>query len=139
MSGMTAQALGDFDRLMVNTLAVGQDLLNDITQQIDSVTSIFSEKEYFLNLRLTDLSADITKFVELTTLVSKLLMSKKNVNIPQIKESHIHLLFILKGINQAQQKHDSLVLEDLIKYELRDNLTQWKIDLIPQIKRQLNC
>jgi hypothetical protein len=60
------------------------------------------------------------------------------INLPEIKTSHIHLLFILKGINQAQQKNDSLVLEDLIKHELKDNLTQWKINLIPTIKRMLN-
>lgn len=139
MSGMTPQALGDFDRLMGETIAVGQDLLNDIIHQINAVESFLTEKEYHLNLRLTDLSTDITRFVELTTLLSRLLTSRKNITIPEVKESHIHLLFILKGINQAQQKHDSIVLEDLIKYELKDNLTQWKIDLIPQIKRQLNC
>lgn len=139
MSGTTLQNLGDFDRVMVDTITVGQDLLNDIIQQINSIEPFLTAKEYFLNLKLTDLSEDITKFVELTTLLSRILSNKKNITIPGIKESHIHLLFILKGINQAQQKHDTVVLEDLIKYELKDNLTQWKIDLIPQIKRQLNC
>lgn len=139
MSGMTPQALDDFDRLMLDTLTVGQDLLNDIIKQINAVDLFLNVKEYHLNLRLTDLSTDITRFVELTTLLSRLLTSRKNITVQDIKESHIHLLFILKGINQAQQKHDSVVLEDLIKYELKDNLTQWKIDLIPQIKRQLNC
>jgi|GEM_PF-1940799 len=138
MSGMTAQAFNEIDVLLSDTIAIGQDLLNDIIQQINTIESFIPEKEYFWNLQLSSLSTDITKFVELTTLISKILSTKKKVSLPNVKESHIHLLFILKGINQAQQKHDSLVLEDLIKYELKDNLTQWKIDFIPLIKRLLN-
>ena len=45
----------------------------------------------------------------------------------EFKDSHIHLLFVMKAMNQAQQKQDRVALEDLIKYELKDNLTQWKI------------
>lgn len=138
MSGMTVQSVGDFDRLFVETIHLGQDLLSDIIHQINSIEAFVPEKEYFWNIQLSQLSTDLIKFVELTTLLSQLLMSKKKIAIPMVKESHIHLLFVLKGINHAQQKHDSLVLEDLIKYELKDNLTQWKIDLIPSIKRQLN-
>ena len=41
----------------------------------------------------------------------------------------------MKGVQQAQSKLDHVALEDLIKYELKDNLTQWNIDLLPQIKR----
>jgi len=138
MSGMTEQAFVEIDVLLSETIVVGQDLLNDIIQQIVNIESFIPEKEYFWNLKLSALSSDIMKFVELTTLLSKILINKKKISIPLIKQSHIHLLFVLKGINQAQQKHDSLVLEDLIKYELKDNLTQWKIDLIPLIKRLLN-
>jgi hypothetical protein len=135
---MTEQAFVDFDVLISNTVIIAQDLLNDIIVQISTIETFIPEKEYFWNLQLTCLSSDITKFVELTTMLAKILANRKNFTMPEIKQSHIHLLFVLKGINQAQKKHDSLVLEDLIKYELKDNLTQWKIDLIPQIRRLLN-
>jgi len=138
MSGMTVEAFKEFDVILTDTIVIGQDLLNDIIQQINNIESFSRDKEYFRNIQLSSMSADITKFVELTTLLSKILVTKKKINVPEIKQSHIHLLFVLKGINQAQQKHDSEVLEDLIKYELKDNLTQWKIDIIPLIKRQLN-
>jgi hypothetical protein len=138
MSRMTVEAFNEFDAILSDTITIGLDLLNDIIQQINTIESFSPDKEYFRNIQLSDMSSDITKFVELTTLLSKLLANKKKIFIPEIKQSHIHLLFVLKGINQAQQKHDSLVLEDLIKYELKDNLTQWKIDFIPQIKRLLN-
>ncbi len=138
MSRMTDQAFVDFDVLITNTVLIAQDLLNDVIGQINNIETFIPEKEYFWNLQLTSLSSDITKFVELTTLMAKILTNRNNITLPEIKQSHVHLLFVLKGINQAQKKHDSIVLEDLIKYELKDNLTQWKIDLIPQIKRLLN-
>ena len=138
MSGMTTNSFGELESVLLDTVSISLDLLSDIIQQINSIEDFIPEKEYFWNQMLSVLSQDITKFVEITTLLSKLLMAHKKVTMPEIKQSHIHLLFVLKGINQARQKHDSLVLEDLIKYELKDNLTQWKIDLIPLIKRQLN-
>lgn len=138
MSGMTTQSFGELDSIFTDTISISLDLLSDIIQQINSIEDFIPEKEFHWNQMLSDLSQDITKFVELTSMLSKLLMVHKKITVPEIKQSHIHLLFVLKGINQARQKHDSVVLEDLIKYELKDNLTQWKIDLIPLIKRQLN-
>ena len=137
MSGMTEQTFRNIDILLSDSVTVGQELLNDILLQISSIDTFIPEREYFWNLQLSGLSTDISKFVEVTTLISKVIHTKKNIAVPEIKQSHIHLLFISKGINQAQQKQDSLVLEDLIKYELKDNLTQWKIDLIPLLKRLL--
>lgn len=138
MSGMTAQTFKDINILLSDTVSISQELLNDIHLQINAIDTFTPEREYFWNLQLSELSADISKFVELTTLLSQVIQVKKKSSLPEIKQAHIHLLFIIKGINQAQQKHDALVLEDLIKYELKDNLTQWKIDLIPLIKRLLN-
>jgi hypothetical protein len=136
MSGMTAPSYNqDFYQ---ETIGLTLEFLSDILIEIQEYSDSASEKEYFRNLRLTQLASSVSKFVELTTLLSKTNMVKKNFSIPGIKESHIHLLFILKGINQAQMKQDSVALDELIKYELKDNLTQWKIDLIPLIKKALN-
>ena len=138
MSGMTTHTFGEMDTVLSDSLSVSLELLSDIIAQINCIESFIPEKEFHWNQQLMTMSVDITNFVEVTTLISKILTAKKKITLPAIKQSHIHLLFVLKGINQAQQKHDSLVLEDLIKYELKDNLTQWKIDLIPLIKRLLN-
>ena len=138
MSGMTTQNLGELDSVLANTVGLAQDLLNDIIHQINNFENFVPDKEFHRNRQLSDLTSDISKFVELTTLISKVLIHRKKSDVPEIKQSHIHLLFVLKGINQAQQKMDALVLEDLIKYELKDNLTQWKIDLLPLTKRLIN-
>jgi hypothetical protein len=138
MSRMTAQTFKDINVLLSGTVSISQELLNDILGQINVIDTFIPEREYFWNLQLSGLSSDISKLVEVTTLLSQVIQTRKKSSLPEIKQSHIHLLFIIKGINQAQQKQDALVLEDLIKYELKDNLTQWKIYLIPLIKRLLN-
>lgn len=138
MSGMTTHSSDEFDGLMANTVLVTQDLLNDLILQINIIEMAAQEKEYFLNRQLSELTTDISRFVEVTTLLSRLILNRKKVTLPEIKNSHIHLLSIMKGISQARQKMDRIVLEDLIKYELKDNLTQWKIDFIPQTKRLLS-
>jgi len=137
MSGMTTVQVDNPD-FYAQTLGLSAELLSDIFDQLSLIEDFQSTEERIRNFRITRLTQSLSQFVELTTLFSKLLMVKRNINIPEIKQSHIHLLFILKGVAQAQQKQDLFVLEDLIKHELKDNLTQWKIDLIPQARRLLN-
>jgi hypothetical protein len=137
MSGMTTVQVDNPD-FYAQTLGLSAELLSDIFDQLLLIEDFQNTEERIRNLRITRLTQSLSQFVELTTLFSKLLMVKRNINIPEIKQSHIHLLFILKGVAQAQQKQDLFVLEDLIKHELKDNLTQWKIDLIPQARRLLN-
>ncbi|MFP5385465.1 MAG: hypothetical protein ACLGHN_05260 [Bacteriovoracia bacterium] len=124
---------------LVESVSLTLEFLSDIILDIHSIGEFNSGKEFFWNSKVTNLTSDISKFVELTTLLSKLVMNRKKQTIPGIKESHIHLLFILKAMNQAHIKQDYLALEELIKYELKDNLTQWKIDLIPQTRKLLNA
>ena len=84
MSRMTDQAFVDFDVLITNTVLIAQDLLNDIIGQINTIETFIPEKEYFWNLQLTSLSLDITKFVELTTMMAKILTNRKNITLPEI-------------------------------------------------------
>jgi hypothetical protein len=136
MSGTTTTRVDS--NLVPQSLLLLQDFLYDILTTIGSLNSLESSNNYNWNLDVTRITHDIGTFVELTTLLSKALSKHHHLEIPSIKQSHIHLLFIMKAMNQASQKQDLVVLEELIKYELKDNLTQWKIDLIPQMKRHLN-
>lgn len=136
MSGTTTSSYNhDF---LVDSIAITIEFLSDILHAIHVIAPIETHSEFTLNRKITELTLDISKFVELTTLLSKTIMNRKNRTIEGIKESHINLLFILKAMTQAQSKNDNLALQELIKYELKDNLTQWKIDLIPQIRKLLN-
>lgn len=135
MSGMTTPSYNhDF---LADTVNLTLEFLSDIILDIQVLGEFSPAKEFFWNRKISGLSSDITKFVELTSLLGRTVMKRTSRTIPGLKESHIHLLFIMKGMVQAQSKQDYLALEELIKYELKDNLTQWKIDFIPQIKKLL--
>lgn len=136
MSGMTSPSYNqDF---LSDTLNLTLEFLSDIILDIQTIGDFSPEKEFFWNRKVAQIATDVSQFVELTTLLSKTIMARKKQTIEGVKDSHIHLLFVLKAMNQAQTKQDFIALEDLIKYELKDNLTQWKIDLIPQTKKLLN-
>ncbi|MGE3608947.1 MAG: hypothetical protein AB7I27_05125 [Bacteriovoracaceae bacterium] len=136
MSGMTFSSTEKVSFLS-DCILISQDLLSDILFSINQLNNFVPQNEYYINRSLINLTNDISKFVELTSLLTKLLQTSIKQTVPEIKESHLQLLFILKGINQARINQDFIALEELIKYELKDNLTQWKIDLIPQVKRLL--
>lgn len=53
------------------------------------------------------------------------------------RDLQIHLLSTIRAIQSAQSMEDYIVLTDLLEYELKDNLTQWKILIIPAIKNNL--
>ncbi len=136
MSGMTSPSYNqDF---LQNTIGLTLEFLSDIIFDIQTIGEFKADKEFYWNRKITKLTTDVSQFVELTTLLSRIIMSRQQLTIAGIKESHIHLLFVMKGMNQAQLKQDYVALEELIKYELKDNLTQWKIDLIPKTKKLLN-
>ena len=136
MSGMTTPSYNQ--DVLRDTLNLTLEFLSDIITNTQSISEFAHQHEFFRNNKVSEITRHVSQFVEVTTLISKMLKTRKNVVIPGIKNSHIHLLFVIKAMNQAQLKQDFIALEELIKYELKDNLTQWKIDLIPQIKKQLN-
>lgn len=136
MSGTTTPLYNqDFVR---NTIDLTLEFLSDITYSIRIFSENVEKNEIQRNILAKRLTQDISRFVELTTLLSKKVITSHPNILKEIKDSHIHLLFIMKGMISAQLKNDILALEELIKYELKDNLTQWKIHLIPQIKAVLN-
>lgn len=122
---------------LVDTTGLAIEFVSDIILACNTTGEFTPDKEYFWNKKLSKLTNDVSQFVELTTLLSKSVMVIKPALLNEIKDSHIQLLFIMRAMNQATEKRDYLALEELIKYELKDNLTQWKIDLIPQFKKLL--
>ena len=125
--------------LLTDSVLVTQSLLKDILSDMSKMEDFSPEREFHLNQQIMKLTLGISSFVEVTTLLSKFVTKMKLQPITEIKDSHVHLLSIMKGIQHAQSKLDHVALEDLIKYELKDNLTQWNIDLLPQIKRLLSA
>lgn len=85
---------------------------------------------------LTDYDSDqMSRFIEVSSLLSQAILPKGHVLRDHIRNQHIGLLSILKALASAMENQDDLAQEELINYELRDNLTQWKINLLPQLKK----
>jgi hypothetical protein len=64
--------------------------------------------------------------------------SNKSFKDESIQKLEIHLLSVLKALVAAKEKEDVIMLCDLLEYELMDNLTQWKIKVLPELKKLKN-
>ncbi len=137
MSGMTTSAHAGASDVLLESVQLSQEYLNQILVRLQQLPAIQEMRAHDLHQLVSGLTMDVGTFVEVTTLISQMVQKKLKLTVIGARESHLHLLFIMKGVHQAQQKGDLVALEELIKYELKDNLTQWKIDLIPQTKRLL--
>lgn len=77
-------------------------------------------------------------FVQLMSKIHNTLrtnLKDKFTKTETLQNLEIHLLSILKGLIPAKEKNDIIMLCDLLEYELIDNLTQWKIKAIPELKK----
>ncbi|MFA7613559.1 MAG: hypothetical protein WCY48_04925 [Candidatus Caldatribacteriota bacterium] len=119
------------DSLSHSSIALVEEIINVIFGWINTKSEFVHLSDLERNRQLGILTTNISSFVEISTLAAKY----AKVTNPELKDSHISLLFIMKAINNAFLKSDWDALEELIKYELKDNLTQWKINLIPQLKK----
>lgn len=119
------------DTLAHSSITLVEEIINIISQWILAHSDFSAMSDLERNRQLGILTTNISSFVEISTLAAKY----AKMTDPELKTSHVSLLFIIKAINNAFIKSDWVALEELIKYELKDNLTQWKINLIPQIKR----
>jgi hypothetical protein len=120
----------------LNSFQTNIDLLHE---KIKLTTSFLKNDQFELaETMLIDMTDSIHNFINLVSIIHKNLIidSDKRMQSGQtIKQLEIHLLSVFKGIFYAQQKRDYVILMDLLEHELKDNLTQWKILAIPQIKK----
>ncbi len=139
MSGTTTIIEAGSSDILVESVQLSQEFLNQTLARINLIPALQEEKPININQWVSSITMDVGTYVEITTLITRMILKRHKQTIAGARESHIHLLFVMKGINQAHHKGDLVALEDLIKYELKDNLTQWKIDLIPQAKRFMSA
>jgi hypothetical protein len=46
----------------------------------------------------------------------------------------LHLLSVLRGLADSVRAGDALAMHDLLTEELRDNLSLWKIQVLPRLR-----
>lgn len=122
------------------------DALNDCSSYIDTIIhkiGVFTgfqndNKQKEANMMFGEVVEIMDLYVQLMAKIYKTVRTRhqeqlKNTNTFQTLE--IHLLSIMKALIPAKEKNDIIMLNDLLEYELIDNLTQWKIKAIPELKK----
>ncbi len=114
--------------------------LDLIIEKIHSLTGLYQEnKTDEANALFSETISIIDMFVQLISRIYKTLKEDGPTHFKKtntVLNLEIHLLGILKALVPAKEKEDTIMLCDLLEYELIDNLTQWKIKAVPELKKQ---
>lgn len=127
---------------LIDLIDVSQAIINKLLLCINTNFTNHDITDEETEKYLAYISDNLELFVQIMIQVNRsneVPMKQRLSNINSIKYQKIHLLSIMKAILQAKVKNDKVMLLDLIEYELKDNLTQWKINILPQIKEILNA
>lgn len=113
-----------------------------ITSQIQKLITHYHQGDIELaNDSFVEIIELMDLYIQLVSRVYRVLRSDlkvMNFKDESIQKLEIHLLSIMKALLQAKEKDDSIMLCDLLEYELVDNLTQWKIKILPELKKLRN-
>jgi hypothetical protein len=112
-----------------------------ITAQIQKLIGNYNQGNMDLaNQNFVEVIELMDLYIQLVSRVYRVL----RVEMPSMKKDEsiqkleIHLLSVMKALLQAKEKNDTIMLCDLLEYELADNLTQWKIKVLPELKKLKN-
>lgn len=115
------------------------DYIDVLNEKIINLTRLYQAGE---TQKANDEFGDMIDILDLyVQLFAKIHSTLKRVaTVPRqtsedIQKLDIHLLSVLKALIPAKEKNDVIMLCDLLEYELVDNLTQWKIKIIPSLKK----
>lgn len=124
-----------------NKKSIAQDTIDLLPSFLDKIivdTNDYLKYNLLKQSTLYKVIEELDIFIQLMSNIHQVLKVKSNNKLDiglTIKELEVHLLFVIKAINIAFKKDDFVMLEDLLEHELIDNLTQWKIQALPKIKK----
>ncbi|RPJ77881.1 MAG: hypothetical protein EHM20_05240 [Alphaproteobacteria bacterium] len=110
-----------------------------ITSKIQQLILLYNAGELEkANSNLVEVVDLMDLYIQLITKVYRVLRTDipgKSFKDENVQKLEIHLLSVIKALLQAKEKEDIIMLCDLLEYELVDNLTQWKIKVLPELKK----
>ena len=110
-----------------------------ITSKIQSLIALYNAGETDkANSSFTEIVDLMDLYIQLITKVYQVLrtdLAGVSFKDESVQKLEIHLLSIIKALLHAKEKDDVIMLCDLLEYELVDNLTQWKIKVLPELKK----
>ena len=110
------------------------DLANRILGRLEVCVENF---KLDLNLEAKNGLNSIVEAIETFIITSSYVCrNSEDMELLPYKELQIHLLSVMKAVSDAISKDDTIMLTDLLEYELKDNLTQWKIHVLTNLKHK---
>ena len=98
----------------------------------NGVGDSFDEKVFY---ELIDMLDVLVELVSDIYKIRKRHGAAGSVNVKTIQSLEVHLLFVLKALFAAKGRKDFTVLMDLLKHELMENIIQWKLKAVPELKK----
>lgn len=113
--------------------------IDNVIDKIRETLDLYSEnKVQEANILFSDVIEVMDLFIQLMSRIHKTIRRYHPhffSNNKTLQQLEIHLLSVMKALIPAKEKNDIIMLSDLLEYELIDNLTQWKIKAIPELKK----
>lgn len=116
--------------------------IDNLSEKITELTKAYQASDFQkADILFSEVIDTLDLFIQLVSKIySTLKRNRPSVisNTKGIQNLEIHLLSVLKALIPAKESNDYIMLCDLLEYELVDNLTQWKIKIIPNLKKLRN-
>jgi hypothetical protein len=116
--------------------------IDHITAKIQFLIGLYNTGELNLAnealIEVVDLMDLYIQLISKVYNVIRLNLNGQSFKDEGIQKLEIHLLSIIKALLSAKEKEDIIMLCDLLEYELIDNLTQWKIKALPELRKLKN-
>ena len=144
--GVPVTQYNDINFTTTSSYELAFDALSDCTSYIETIiTKIELLTEYQNENKMNEANVLFGEVIEImdlfVQLMSRIYKTIRKRHTEQLQATatfqnlEIHLLSIMKALLPAKEKNDIIMLNDLLEYELTDNLTQWKIKAIPELKK----
>tara|TARA_B100001971_G_scaffold213155_1_gene245529 strand:+ start:119715 stop:120152 length:438 start_codon:yes stop_codon:yes gene_type:complete len=127
-----------YKETLIETVILLPRYIDKILYNIDcSINSINNQEDS--EEEVIKIFDNLSSFISLVSIIFRdsIFQTYDNETTDVLKTLKIHQLSIVKALKSAMKNDDLLMLTDLLEYELKDNLTQWKISAIPQLKQAL--
>lgn len=128
----------NYKETLTETVLLLPRYIDKILINIDDSINLLNQNESFQD-EISKIYDDLSNFISLVSIIFResIFQTYDNQTNEVLKTLKIHQLSIVKALKSATLSEDKLMLTDLLEYELKDNLTQWKISAIPQLKQAL--
>lgn len=114
--------------------------IDNMCEKIQSLIHAYQNNQKEANEHFGDLVDTLDLYIQLMSQIFTIIKANTTGSFTkgdEVQKLEIHLLSVLKAMLPAKEKEDIIMLTDLLEYELIDNLTQWKIKIVPTLRAEL--